>query len=104
MHLRHYDKIRIEDETMIIKPTVDKIISRGESSSISDDKDNVHWFIANSESAFTFDIILLNLDEKEYDIHNLDIYEKEDLYNGSYRVPVLDVDTALKKYGKETHH
>jgi len=104
MHLRHYDKIRIEGEKMIIKPTIDKIIKTGESSSISDDKDNVHWFIANTDSAFTFDVIMLNLNEKEYDIHNIDIYEKENLSNGNMRVPILDVETALKKYGKHTHH
>ncbi len=104
MHLRHYDKIRIEDEMMIVKPTVDKIIQVGDSSSISDDRDNVHWFIANSNAAFTFDVIMVNLNEKKYDIHNLDIYEKEKLSDDNLRVPILDVNTALKKYGKETHH
>jgi len=104
MHLRHYDKIRIEDDRMIIKPTIDKMIKTGESSSISDDRDNVHWFIANTDTAFTFDVIMLNLNEKEDDIHNIDIYEKENLRNGNLSVPILDVETALKKYGKETHH
>lgn len=104
MHLRHYDKIRIEDKKMIIKPTIDKTIQVGESSSISDDRDNVHWFVANSKSAFTFDVIMVNLDGEKYDIHNLDIFEKENLSDGNLRVPILDVKTALKKYGKETHH
>lgn len=104
MHLRHYDKIRIEDEKMIIKPTIDKVIRVGESSSISDDRDNVHWFVANSQAAFTFDVIMINLNEGKYDIHNLDIYEKENLSDGNFRVPILDVKTALEKYGKETHH
>ncbi|MCH7974140.1 MAG: hypothetical protein IH949_09690 [Bacteroidetes bacterium] len=89
---------------LIIKPTVDKMINLGESSSISDEKDNVHWFIANSESAFTFDVIMLDLNGKNYDIHNLDIYEKQDLSDGTLRVPILDVETALNKYGKVTHH
>ena len=101
MHLRHYDKIRIENKNMIIRPTIDKVIKVGESSTISDEKDNVHWFVANSETAFTFDVIMLNLDEKEYDIHNLDIYEKEKLSDGTLRVPILSVNSALKKYGKE---
>lgn len=104
MHLRHYEKIRQEENNLIIKPTVDKMINLGESSSISDEKDNVHWFIANSDSAFTFDVIMLDLNNKHYDIHNLDIYEKQDLSDGTLRVPILDVETALKKYGKETHH
>jgi hypothetical protein len=76
----------------------------GESSSISDEKDNVHWFIADSATAFTFDVIMLDLHDKLYDIHNLDIYKKQDLSDGTMKVPILDVETALKKYGKQTHH
>ncbi|MEQ8476265.1 hypothetical protein [Fulvivirga sp.] len=104
MRLRHYDNLRVEDNTMLIKPTIDKTIAAGESSSISDEKDNVHWFIAETETAFTFDVIMLDLDDKPYDIYNLDIQAKEDPNNGSFRVPILDVDAALKKYGKESHH
>lgn len=104
MHLRHYDKLFQEEQNLIIKPTIDKIAKIGESSSISDEKNNVHWFIANTESAFTFDVIMLNLKDKPYDIYNLDIYQKQDLSNGTMRVPILDVETALKKYGNESHH
>ena len=103
MHLRHYDKLRKEEDNLIIKPTLDKIVRPGESSSVSDDHHNVHWFIANTETAFTFDVIMLDLKGQHYDIHNLDIYESEDLKDGSLKVPILDVQTALKKYGKHHH-
>ncbi|NMM47767.1 cupin domain-containing protein [Marinigracilibium pacificum] len=103
MHLRHYEKIESDQDHLIIKPTIDRIALPGDSSSISDEKNNIHWFIANSPTAFTFDIILLDLNNKPYDIHNIDIYLKEDLHNGTMRVPILDVDTALKKYGKHHH-
>ena len=104
MHLRQYEKVNHEKDNLIIKPTVDKMVSVGESSSISDEKNNVHWFVANSDTAYTFDVILLDLAGEKYDIHNLDIYEKQDLSDGTMRVPIMDVATALKKYGKETHH
>ena len=104
MHLRHYEKIRQEEENLIIKPTIDHIAKLGDNSSISDEKDNVHWFIANTETAFTFDVIMLDLNGQSYDIQNIDIYESQNLSNGAMRVPILDVHTALKKYGKHTHH
>ena len=104
MHLRHYEKVRKEDQNLVIKPTIDRTATIGQCSSISDEKDNIHWFVSNSETAFTFDVIMLDLNGKQYDIHNLDIYRKEDLSDGTMRVPILDVETALKKYGKETHH
>lgn len=104
MHLRQYENLRKDDNHLIIKPTIDKNIGLGESSSISDDKENVHWFVANTDYAFTFDVILLDLGGKKYDIDNIDIYEKENLFDGSFRVPILKVEEALKKYGKEMHH
>ena len=104
MHLRHYEKIRQEEKHLIIEPTIDRIAKKGDHSSISDEKDNIHWFIANTETAFTFDVIMLDLAGEHYDIHNIDIYEKENLHDGSLRVPILDVESALKKYGKQNHH
>lgn len=103
MHLRHYEKIDQDGENLIIKPSIDRFAKVGESSSISDESDNVHWFIANTETAFTFDVIMLDLNNKVYDIHNLDIYESEDLKDGTLKVPILDVHTALNKYGKQHH-
>lgn len=103
MHIRHYEKIQQDGKNLIIKPSIDRIAKIGANSSISEDKDNVHWFIANTETAFTFDVIMLDLNHKSYDIHNLDIYESEDLKDGTFKVPILDVETALKKYGKQHH-
>lgn len=104
MHLRHYEKIRQEADHLIVQPTVDTVISAGQGSSISDERDNVHWFIANTAAAYTFDVILLDLNGKPYDIHNLDMYESVSLSDGTQRVPILPVETALKKYGKLAHH
>lgn len=98
--LRHYDKISEESQHLIIRPTIDRLVGVGDASSISDERDNIHWFIAQSEAAFTFDVIVLDLAEQAYDIHNLDIEAGESLADGLIRAPKLDVETALKKYGK----
>lgn len=102
--LKHYNKVKEEKNHLIIQPTIDKKISVGDASSISDDHNNIHWFIADSEVAFTFDVIMLDLNEKHYDIHNIDILNGEKLSNGSIRAEKLDVQAALKKYGKQSHH
>lgn len=104
LHLRHYEKIEHEAQHLIIRPTIDRLAKVGESSSISDEKDNVHWFIAQTDAAFTFDIIVSDLNDKPYDIHNLDMDAKQPLSNGLLRVPIMDVETALQKYGKDMHH
>ncbi|MEO1655295.1 MAG: hypothetical protein AAFU64_17250 [Bacteroidota bacterium] len=83
--LRHYEKIRQEGQHLIIKPSIDKVAKLGDCSSISDEKDNVHWFVANTVTAFTFDVIMLDLNNQKYDIHNLDIYEQQKVGDGQFK-------------------
>jgi hypothetical protein len=61
MRGRLYDRMKDEKEHILIKPTVDRPFKAGETSSISDDKDNVHWFQALSETAFIFNIHVLEV-------------------------------------------
>ncbi|MDH3529587.1 MAG: hypothetical protein OEQ28_08480 [Acidobacteriota bacterium] len=49
------------------------------------------------------DVIMLDLNEREYVIHNLDIEAAEKQTGGNRRVPIMDVERALAKYGK-IHH
>lgn len=105
--LRHYDKLEEEPEHLIITPTIERRAVAGTSSSISDEKNKIHWFITRSDYAFTFDLIMTELDPnfgKPYDIDNLDPHQAEKLSNNRLRVRKLGVEEARKKYGKEMHH
>lgn len=53
---RHYDRVADNRDHYLIKPTIDRAFKPGECSTISDHKDNVHWFKADSETAFIFNI------------------------------------------------
>jgi hypothetical protein len=53
---RHYDRLEDEKEHYIIKPTIDRKFGPGECSTISDYKDNVHWFKATTDTGFIFNI------------------------------------------------
>ena len=48
-HGRHYDRLEDEQDHVIIRSTIDKQFGPGGFSTISDFKDNVHWFKATSE-------------------------------------------------------
>lgn len=102
--LKHYNKIEEEPEHLIIQPSIDEVIRVGDSSSISDEKNNVHWFRTLSETAFTFDMIVLDLNGKSYEIDNIDPHSGEKIGENMLRVKKLSVEEALKKYGKEMHH
>lgn len=59
---RHYDRLEDDGQFMIIRPTLDRAFAAGEHSTVSDYKDNVHWFTATSDEAFIFNIHIMNVD------------------------------------------
>lgn len=59
---KHYDRLEDHKDHMIVKPTIDRKFSPGEYSTVSDHKDNVHWFKATTDTAFIFNIHVLNVD------------------------------------------
>jgi hypothetical protein len=102
--LKQYDKVDETDTHMIIAPTIDEVARVGSHSSISDEKNNVHWLRATTETAFTFDVLVLDLQGKPADVNNIDPYEAEKISGNLLRVRKLPVEAALRKYGHDTHH
>ncbi|MFN0199437.1 MAG: hypothetical protein ACKVT0_22020 [Planctomycetaceae bacterium] len=60
-HGRHYDRLDDDSKHMIIKPTLDKTFEPGTYSTVSDLKDNVHWFQATCDGSFIFNIHVLDV-------------------------------------------
>jgi hypothetical protein len=59
---RHYDRLEDHKDYMIVKPTIDRKFTPGEYSTVSDHKDNVHWFKTTSDTGYIFNIHVLNVD------------------------------------------
>lgn len=59
-----YDRVEEHEKHYLIKPTVNRAFKAGEFSTISDHKDNVHWFEATSDKAFIFNIHVTGYDPK----------------------------------------
>jgi len=59
---KHYDRIETHDDHYVIKPTIDKEFGPGDLSTISDHKDNIHWFKAMSEGAYIFNVHIIGYD------------------------------------------
>jgi hypothetical protein len=57
---RHYDRLEDHADHYIIQPTLDRAFRPGEFSTISDHKDNVHWFTAEGETGFIFNVHVLD--------------------------------------------
>ena len=101
-HGWHYDRVRDEPKHLIIKPTSDKLLKAGDASTISDEKDNIHWFKALTEPVFMFNIGVYGLDaKKEFTGRDyIDPIRGEKLNDGLIRAKRLNAKKAYKLYGK----
>ena len=59
---KHYDRVEDHAKHYLIRPTIDRAFKAGEFSTISDHKDNVHWFKATSDTGFIFNIHVIGYD------------------------------------------
>ena len=59
---RHYDRIEDHSDHYVIRPTIDRVFKPGEFSTISDHKDNIHWFTAENETGFIFNVHVVETD------------------------------------------
>jgi hypothetical protein len=53
---RHWDRVEDHSDHYLIRPTIDRTFQPGEFSTVSDHRDNVHWFTAATDGAFIFNI------------------------------------------------
>lgn len=102
--LRHYDKLEEDGTHMVIEPTIDQRAPVGSHSSISDEKNNIHWLRATTETAFTYDVLIVDLNGQKWDVDNIDPHSAEKLAGGRLRARKLGLDEALAKYGHEAQH
>jgi hypothetical protein len=98
---RHFDRVTDEDKHWIITSTIDKEFGPGTTSSVSDYKDNIHWFQAVSDDAFIFNIHILGVTPK-CPKQTGRVYvdpNGEKIEGGKIRARVIDHDEADKLYG-----
>ncbi len=101
LHGRHYDRLEDAEDHFIIRPTIDRTFSPGEFSSVSDYKDNVHWFKANTEPAYIFNIHILNT-RPDSKVKTGRVYvnpDGEKLKGGLIRAPRISYSEAHKLFG-----
>ncbi|MDA7527814.1 hypothetical protein OAF42_01545 [Planctomicrobium sp.] len=97
---KHYDRLEDENKFMIIKPTIDQKFLPGEYSTVSDHRDNVHWFKATAGPGFIFNIHVLNVDPKIKKSGRVYVDpEGERLSGGRIKAAKIRAIDAFKKFG-----
>ena len=100
-HGRHYDRLESHADHYIIKPTIDRHFEPGDLSTISDHKDNIHWFKSESDAAYIFNVHVIGYDPAIKDASGrlyLDV-EGEKLAGGLVKAPKMSSAACHKKFG-----
>ena len=98
---KHYDRVEDRADSYLIKPTLDRLFKPGECSTISDHKDNVHWFKAESDTAFIFNIHITGYNPENKKVPNR-VYvdpDGEKTESGLIVAKKISSAEAHKKYG-----
>jgi len=98
---RHYDRVESHKDHYVIKPTIDRSFGPGELSTISDHKDNVHWFLSESDVAFIFNVHIIGYDKaiKETSGRLYLDPDGEKLAGGLIKAPKMTSADCHRKYG-----
>ena len=86
---------------LLLRPTIDRTSRPGDATSVSPARDNVHWFVSHSNTAYTFDCIVSDLEPAgySYGIDLVDPAGAERFPNGTLRARVIGWDESLRVYG-----
>jgi hypothetical protein len=98
---RHYDRVETFADHYLIRPTIDRAFKPGELSTISDHKDNVHWFQAESATGFIFNVHIIGYDPdiKESSGRLYLDPEGEKMAGGLVKAKKMTSAECHKKYG-----
>jgi hypothetical protein len=98
---RHYDRLESHKDHYIIKPTIDREFVAGGASTISDHKDNIHWFKCESDTGFIFNAHVIGYDPtiKESSGRLYLDPEGEKVAGGLIKAPKMSSGECHKKYG-----
>lgn len=101
LHGRHFDRLEQTPTRVLMRPTLDAVLGPGAATSISDDRDNIHWFVAVEEPTFTLDVIVSHLDDGgPHGRFYVDPRAAEDVGDGRLRAPILTPAQARRRYGR----
>jgi len=115
LHVRHFEKVGDDRASvpakdglapagghLLLRPSIDRMSRPGDATSVSPARDNVHWFVAQSKTAYTFDCIVSDLAPAgySYGIDLVDPAGAERLADGTLRARVIGWDESLRRYGR----
>lgn len=104
LHVRHYDRVEEGSQHVVMRPSVDRRSSAGGATTISDDKDNIHWLQNIGDGkAFTLDVVVSGLDPGlgfQFKQFYVDPLGSERVGDGLVRARKIGFEEASRLYGR----
>lgn len=98
---KHYDRVESHADHYVIRPTIDKEFAEGGVSTISDHKDNIHWFRCEADVGYIFNVHVIGYDPKIKETSGR-LYldpDGEKLSGGLVKAKKMSSAECHKKYG-----
>lgn len=102
---RTADRLRDETDAVVLRPTRNGVIHVGDVISMSDQRDNQHWLVAQEDRSMTFDVGVVGtpaswgygLQANEYNMIFVDV-DRPSERDGTIRAPVMSFEACAAKY------
>ena len=102
LHGRHWDRIDDGSDHLLVRPTEGRSYERGDASTATRDRDNVHWLHAETDLAFAFGVAVEGLDPTRPSRRVYVDPERATVEDGGLlRMPVIDRAVAMRRYGRD---
>ena len=106
LRVRTYERVAEATDHLVVTPAKDLIAKPGQTISMSDERDNVHWFEAVSQHAYTLDIPISGLYRNKSYVAPANRYGM--IYvdprgpangRGKIRAPIIGFEQAMAEFG-----
>lgn len=101
LHGRSFDRIERTPTHVIMRPTLDRVLRAGAATSVSEHRDNIHWFVAVDGPAFALDVLVSRLAPPgPHGRFYVDVRAAEPAGEDRLRAPIVSAAEARRRYGR----
>ena len=102
---RTFHRVQDLETSILLKPTRDEIPKPGTLVTMSDERDNVHWFEGVSERSISFDIPVVDINPDKQYRHPAEVYNQIYLdptgaprADGTIEAPIIEFRDSVRKF------
>jgi hypothetical protein len=103
-HARTHHRIADQDGAVLLRPSMDRTIAVGDIITMSDQRDNAHWLVAETDRSMTFDVGVVDLPASWTYGHKANAYQifidpdRNPERNGVIVAPVMSFEDCSAKF------